>query len=111
MKLFFTIAFTLLAFTLSAAEDAGLQPVPNPKPILQDLQQKMSSLKSVALDFTQERHLKLFTDPLKSEGVMLCSGCNPISVIPTRSIGPPYSGRRSQSWFSTCVSSIVSCVS
>lgn len=71
MKKLFSIALALFTFTLFAAEDASLQPVINPKPILQDLQQKMSSLKSVALDFTQERHLKLFTDPLKSEGVML----------------------------------------
>jgi outer membrane lipoprotein-sorting protein len=71
MKKLFPITLTLLAFTVFAADDAGLQPVINPKPILQDLQQKMSSLKSVTLDFTQERHLKLFTDPLKSEGVML----------------------------------------
>jgi outer membrane lipoprotein-sorting protein len=31
----------------------------------------MSSLGSVYFELTQERHLKLFTDPLKSEGVML----------------------------------------
>src|ERR1700761_7093938 len=39
--------------------------------VLQDLQQKMASVKSVYLEFTQERGLKLFNDPLKSEGVML----------------------------------------
>src|SRR2546426_9179265 len=48
-----------------------LQPVADPRPILQDLQRKMSALRSVYMDFTQERHLKLFTEPLKSEGVML----------------------------------------
>src|ERR1019366_4840962 len=48
-----------------------LQPVANPRPVLQDLQTKMSSLKSTCLDFTQERHLKLFSEPLASEGVML----------------------------------------
>jgi outer membrane lipoprotein-sorting protein len=47
--------------------------VANPEPILQDLQQKTSSLKSVFFNFTQERHLKLFNEPLKSEGVMLIS--------------------------------------
>jgi len=31
----------------------------------------MSSLSSVYLELTQERHLKLFADPLRSEGVML----------------------------------------
>lgn len=61
----------MLAFAVLAADDDALQPVANPNPILQDLQQKMSSLKSVYLDFTQERQLKLFAEPLKSEGVML----------------------------------------
>src|SRR6266850_4040111 len=45
--------------------------VPDPRPILQDLQRKMSSLRSIYLEFTQERQLKLFEEPLKSEGVML----------------------------------------
>jgi len=55
---------------LHSAEPAP-QPVADPTAILQDLQRKMSALHSVLLDFTQERHLKLFTEPLKSEGVML----------------------------------------
>ena len=71
MKNFFFAVLLLFAATAFAADEMTLQPVTNSKPILQDLQQKMSSLKSVALDFTQERQLKLFTDPLKSEGVML----------------------------------------
>lgn len=54
-----------------AAEEISLTPVTDPAPILQDLQRKMSGLRSVWLEFTQERHLKLFTEPLKSEGVML----------------------------------------
>jgi outer membrane lipoprotein-sorting protein len=45
--------------------------VPDVRPILQELQRKMSSVRSVYLEFTQERHLKLFEEPLKSEGVML----------------------------------------
>jgi outer membrane lipoprotein-sorting protein len=61
----------LLAFALLAAADAPLQPVADPQPILQDLQHKMSSLGSVYFELTQERHLKLFTEPLTSEGVML----------------------------------------
>ena len=55
----------------AAAADPALTPVTNPAPILQDLQHKMASLDSVSFDFTQERHLKLFTDPLRSEGMML----------------------------------------
>lgn len=57
--------------TLAGAAEPALQPVGDPRPVLEDLQRKMSSLRSVYLDFTQERHLKLFTEPLKSEGVML----------------------------------------
>ena len=63
----------LFASTFSSSLRAAepLQPVANPASVLQDLQRKMSSLRSVYLEFTQERHLKLFTEPLKSEGVML----------------------------------------
>ena len=42
-----------------------------PPQALIDLQKKMAGVKSVYLEFTQERVLKLFSDPLKSEGVML----------------------------------------
>ena len=45
--------------------------VSDPQPILQDLQRKMASLGSVYFEFAQERQLKLFAEPLKSEGVML----------------------------------------
>ena len=71
MKKLFFIPLTLLALAVFAADDAALQSVSDPRPILQDLQQKMVSVETVYLDFTQERHLKIFTDPLKSEGVML----------------------------------------
>lgn len=72
MKKRFPLLVLLLA-TLSnfAAESPQLIPVADPKPILADLQQKMSSLTSVYLEFTQERRLQLFDAPLKSEGVML----------------------------------------
>ena len=65
---------TLLMLTALAvrAEDApALPPAADPRPIPAELQQKMSSLTSVYLEFTQERQLKLFTEPLKSEGVMM----------------------------------------
>ena len=65
---------TLLMLTALAvrAEDApALTPVADPRPILAELQQKMSSLTSVYLEFTQERQLKLFSEPLKSDGVMM----------------------------------------
>ncbi len=58
----FTLVFLCAALSAFSAE------VP---PALSALQQKMASVKTVYLEFTQERVLKLFSDPLKSEGVML----------------------------------------
>ena len=66
----FTAAL-LLVVQLQATDAPALKPVADPKPILAKLQQKMSSLTSVYLEFTQERRLKLFAEPLKSEGVMM----------------------------------------
>ena len=72
MKKLAVVVLVLTTFAaLAVAAEPALQPVSDPRPILEDLQRKMSSLRSVYLDFTQERHLKLFTEPLKSEGVML----------------------------------------
>jgi outer membrane lipoprotein-sorting protein len=62
-----TMALAMAAF----GGDPSMQPVADPRAILQDLQRKMSSLGSVYLEFTQERDLKLFAEPLRSEGVML----------------------------------------
>ncbi len=50
---------------------AAVSALAGPPPTLLDLQQKMAGVKSVYLEFTQERVLKLFSGPLKSEGVML----------------------------------------
>jgi len=69
-----TFAAGLLAATsvlLAPAAEPPLTPVADPQPILANLQRQMSSLSSVYLEFTQERWLKLFAEPLKSEGVML----------------------------------------
>jgi outer membrane lipoprotein-sorting protein len=71
MKLMPLVTAMCLGALPLTAEEATLRPVADPGPILQDLQRKMSSLRSVCLYFTQERHLKLFAEPLKSEGVML----------------------------------------
>ena len=60
------LSLKIVLTVLAAVENEPLQPVADPRPVLADLQRKMSSLQSVALDFTQERHLKLFTEPLKS---------------------------------------------
>lgn len=63
---------TMLLFAgMAQAADPAPQPVADPGPLLQDLRRAMSSVRSVYFDFTQERHLKLFTEPLKSEGVLL----------------------------------------
>ena len=64
-------ALLLLTIHLQAADAPALTLVADPKPILAELQQKMSSLSSVYLEFTQERQLKLFAEPLKSDGVMM----------------------------------------
>jgi outer membrane lipoprotein-sorting protein len=61
----------LVALQSHAADTPTLTPVADPRPVLEDLQRKMSTLTSVYLEFTQERRLKLFAEPLKSEGVML----------------------------------------
>jgi outer membrane lipoprotein-sorting protein len=67
-----TTAALILALTVAVvAAERPLQPVADSRPILQDLQRKMSSLASVCLEFTQERRLKLFAEPLRSEGFML----------------------------------------
>jgi len=74
-----TLAWLLLLAGLStgafAAEltetNLALKQVTDPRPILQDLQLKMASVRTVYLEFTQQRLLKLFNEPLKSEGVML----------------------------------------
>ena len=71
MKTTGVILGALLAWSLTAAGSPPLQPVADPAPILHDLQRKMSSLHSVYFAVSQERHLQLFTDPLKSEGAML----------------------------------------
>ncbi len=71
MKKITAIGMFLLSLAARAAEDAPLQPVTDPKPLLRELQGKMSAVTSLYLEFTQERLLKLFTDPLVSEGVML----------------------------------------
>ena len=72
MKRLTTLGILLLSLAARAADGtAPLQPVADPKPLLRELQGKMSAVTSLYLEFTQERQLKLFAEPLKSEGVML----------------------------------------
>lgn len=56
---------------LAGAGEPPLTPVSDPASILSDLQRKMSTLTTVYLEFDQERHLTLFTEPLKSSGIMV----------------------------------------
>jgi outer membrane lipoprotein-sorting protein len=65
------LGWMVFATITAGAAEAPLHPLANPTPLLQDLHRKMSALDSVYFEFTQERHLKLFAEPLKSEGVML----------------------------------------
>ena len=72
MKKWFVIFCCLAMLSVHAAEtNVALQPVADPRPILDDLQRKMASLESVYFEFAQERQLQLFAEPLKSEGVMV----------------------------------------
>jgi len=72
MKKWLVMFCCLLAVAVRAGEtNVALQPVADPRPILDDLQRKMASLESVWFEFTQERQLQLFAEPLRSEGVML----------------------------------------
>ncbi|HEY5297491.1 MAG TPA: outer membrane lipoprotein carrier protein LolA [Verrucomicrobiae bacterium] len=71
MKIISIFAAAMFALTILAADNVAPQPATNPQPILQELQRKMSSLESVYFELTQERHLKLFTEPLISKGFML----------------------------------------
>ncbi len=61
----------LIAAAMPATETNALVPVANPKPILDEMQAHMAKVETFYLEFTQERHLKLFTEPLQSSGVML----------------------------------------
>jgi len=65
------LCLALTALVRAGETNVALQPVADPRPILDDLQRKMASLTSVYFEFTQERRLQLFTEPLRSEGVML----------------------------------------
>ena len=71
LKFLQVISVLLFGLLTMRAENLPLQPVADPKPLLADLQKKMSSLTSVFLEFDQERRLQLFAEPLKSQGVMM----------------------------------------
>src|SRR5882762_310840 len=71
LKMRWALAILVLVTLTANAAETSLHPVANPAPVLEDLHRKMSALDSVYFEFTQERQLKLFAEPLKSEGVLL----------------------------------------
>jgi len=71
MKKYSLALLLMFAFCAAEAETNVQTQIADPKPVLAQLEQRMSSLTSLYLEFTQERHLKLFAEPLKSEGVMM----------------------------------------
>ncbi len=62
----FSIALTCVARGADPAPAAG-----DPMVLLRELQRQMAPVKTVYLEFTQERELKLFKEPLRSEGILL----------------------------------------
>jgi outer membrane lipoprotein-sorting protein len=66
-----SLIFGLAAALGAAAIARESAPGADVHAILNGIQAKMAPVKSVYLEFTQERVLKLFSDPLKSEGVLL----------------------------------------
>jgi outer membrane lipoprotein-sorting protein len=83
----FGLMFALAAF--AATNEPPAKSVADPQPVLQDLQHKMASLGSVYFELTQERHMQLFTEPLKSEGFMLIERPDQIrweTTVPYQSI-------------------------
>jgi len=71
MKITAYLLGLMLALNAVAATNEVAPPAAASSVVLQDLQHKMASVKTVYLEFTQERVLKLFSDPLKTDGVML----------------------------------------
>jgi len=72
MKLFTVLFSGLLALTAVAATNEIAPSAPaDVRTIMQEFQKKSATAQSVYMEFVQERVLKLFAEPLKTEGVML----------------------------------------
>jgi|GEM_PF-710165 len=66
------LAMLCVFFNVAAfAESPALTPVTDPKPLLDQMQSEMAKVSSFYLEFVQERRLKLFDEPLKTEGAMV----------------------------------------
>lgn len=70
LALTFLSAFAFAIVTGAWADDATNAPA-DAKAIMQTFQQRAANSKTVYMEFKQERVLKMFTDPLVTEGVML----------------------------------------
>jgi outer membrane lipoprotein-sorting protein len=70
MKFFTTIFWSTLVFAASAATNEVAAPA-GVQAIMKMFSERAASSKSVYMEFTQERVLKLFSEPLKTEGAML----------------------------------------
>src|SRR5205809_7934763 len=68
----------LAALSVRAFGADAPKPLSDPTPVLQALQQKMSSVRSFCIEFTQERQLKLFSESLKSHGYLFIDRTNHI---------------------------------
>ena len=72
MKKITLLLSVLLALTAHAATNEVTAATPaDVSAIMKEFQTKSATSKSVYMEFTQERVLKLFAEPLKTEGVML----------------------------------------
>src|SRR4051812_43926428 len=65
-------------FSPGAISGDASRPLADPTPVLQALQQKMSTVRSFCIEFTQERQLKLFAESLKSRGYLFIDRTNQI---------------------------------
>jgi len=73
------LSFCLLpSFCLVGLGSDQPKPLADPTPVLQALQQKMASVRSFCIEFTQERQLKLFSESLKSHGYLFIDRTNQI---------------------------------
>ena len=70
MKFFAAIFLSTLVFTANAATNEVAAPA-DASAIMKTFGERAASSKSVYMEFTQERVLKLFSEPLKTEGAMI----------------------------------------
>jgi outer membrane lipoprotein-sorting protein len=75
MKKTFVSSVLLLTCALHASNGTPSQPA-DLNAILQEFHRRMANVKSVYMEYTQEKVMKLFSEPLKTEGVMMVAQPN-----------------------------------